>query len=296
MKALIIGFGSIGKKHFEAIKDIYDVEFVTTQILQGKITYPNLSDVNLGDFDLFIISNPTSKHYQTLKFIDENVKNKIILVEKPLFQKPYNLITNNKIFVAYLLRFHPVITNLKEILQGKRAYFARVVCNSYLPNWRAGVDYRQNYSAKIELGGGVLLDLSHEIDYARWLFGEFEIINSLNSKISELEISSDDLAIFTAKTQSGAILTFDLNYFSKKPTREIKIDYEKGTIFADMVSGKIEICEKDEKREMNFKFNTIEILRSMHQGILKNDVNLCSYDEGLKVLNLIEDIKRLSKG
>lgn len=296
MKALIIGFGSIGKKHFEAIKDIYEIEFITTQKLKNHKTHTNLEQANLNKFDLFIISNPTSKHYQTLKFINDNVKNKTILVEKPLFEKPYNLNLNNKILVAYLLRFHPVLKALKNILKEVKPYFVQIVCNSYLPSWRKDSDYREIYSAKKELGGGVLLDLSHEIDYAKWLFGEFKILNALNLKISELEISSDDLALFTCKTNDDTIITFDINYFSKKATRVIKIDHEKGTIFANLISGKVQIFELNRTKELNFQFNTIEILKTMHKAILENDQNLCSYDDGLGVLNLIEDIRKLSKG
>lgn len=296
MKALIIGFGSIGKKHFEAIKDIYDIEFVTTQKLKNHKTYTSLEQADLNKFDLFIISNPTSKHYQTLKFINDNVKNKTILVEKPLFEKPYNINLNNKILVAYLLRFHPAIKALKDILKDIKPYFVQIVCNSYLPAWRKDTDYKEIYSAKKELGGGVLLDLSHEIDYTKWLFGEFKILNALNLKISELEISSDDLALFTCKTNDGAIITFDINYFSKRAVRTIKIDYEKGTIFADLISGRIQIFELNVTKELNFQSDTIEILRSMHKAILENDKNLCSYDDGLGVLDLIEDVRKLSKG
>lgn len=296
MKALIVGFGSIGKKHFEAIKDIYETCIVTTKKIQNIKAYSNLEEVNLDEFDLFIISNPTSSHHETLKYINEKVANKKILVEKPIFEKPYDINANNKIIVGYQLRFHPVLKALKEILNNKTPYFVQIVCNSYLPNWRSNADYRDIYSAKKDLGGGVLLDLSHEIDYAKWIFGGLKILNGLNLKISELEISSDDLALFVAQTETGAIITFDINYFSKRAVRSVKVDYEKGTIFADLISGKIEISSLDSIEALDFKFDAIEILKKMHRAILVDDPNLCLHKEGLEILNLIQDIKKLSKG
>ena len=174
-KALIIGFGSIGKKHFLALKTLgFEVSVVSKSANESLFKdfgefeiYRSLKGLDLSEFELFIIANITIKHYKTLQFLDKRLKNKSILVEKPLFEKsyPFKESGRNHIFIAYLLRFHLVILTLKELLRGDKPYFASLECDSYLPKWRA-VDYRQNYSAKKELGGGVLLDLSHEIDLA----------------------------------------------------------------------------------------------------------------------------------
>ncbi|ECC0286721.1 L-glutamine-D-fructose-6-phosphate isomerase subunit, partial [Campylobacter coli] len=228
MKVLIIGFGSIGKKHFLALKNLnHEVSLLSLSAKKEEFKntpiYRSLKECDLNEFDLFIIANITTEHFNTLKTLDELVKDKTILVEKPLFKKSQNFTSSkNHIYVAYLLRFHPVIVALKRLLKGEKIYFASLICNSYLPHWRA-LDYRQNYSAKKELGGGVLLDLSHEIDLAFFLFKDLELIYSQNAKISELDITSDDFAFLALKNSQEAKIHIELDYFAKFNKREIII-------------------------------------------------------------------------
>ena len=110
-------------------------------------------------------------HFKYLRYLDKTIKNKKILVEKPLFHKNYNLkIKNNKVFVGYNLRFHPVITFIKKYIKNKNIFLSNITCRSYLPNWRKNTSYTKSNSAKKSYGGGVLLELSHEIDYINWIF------------------------------------------------------------------------------------------------------------------------------
>ncbi|HEF5635114.1 TPA: L-glutamine-D-fructose-6-phosphate isomerase subunit, partial [Campylobacter jejuni] len=228
MKVLIIGFGSIGKKHFLALKNLnHEVSLLSLSAKKEEFKntpiYRSLKECDLNEFDLFIIANITTEHFNTLKTLDELVKDKTILVEKPLFEKSQNFTSSkNHIYVAYLQRFNPVIVALKKLLKGEKIYFASLVCNSYLPHWRA-LDYRQNYSAKKELGGGVLLDLSHEIDLAFFLFKDLELMYSQNAKISELDITSDDFAFLALKNSQEAKIHIELDYFAKFNKREIII-------------------------------------------------------------------------
>lgn len=300
MKALIIGFGSIGKKHFIALKKLgYDVEICSKSFKKDKFKnhkikiHSDLSDINLENFELFIISNITVMHFDTLSFLDKNLKNKTILVEKPLFEtyKDFKSTQNNRIYVAYLLRFHPVIKALKKLLSYEKPYFANFVCNSYLPNWRE-VDYTQNYSAKKELGGGVLLDLSHELDLAQYLFKDLELLYSQNEKISELDISSDDFAFLALKGKNEEKVFINLDYFSKKNSRTINICTEKRSFKADLNKNYIKIYKKSGKvKKIEFKNSTIKNLCLLHKAILKNDKNICSLDEGLQILRLTDKVK-----
>jgi CMP-N,N'-diacetyllegionaminic acid synthase len=115
--------------------------------------------------------------------------NKIILVEKPLFHKYKNIsLKKNKIFVNYNLRFNPVISFLRKIKNKNSFYSANLSCSSYLPDWRKNRNYIQTYSAKKVMGGGVLLDLSHEIDYIQSIFGKINNIEYAKIlKISDLK-------------------------------------------------------------------------------------------------------------
>lgn len=358
MKALIIGFGSIGKKHFLALKklkfevDVLSVSYqnadfrrfdeknsVKNPNLKPKFSvkkaakksrfseisaykikqnlalidfkgmknsgfvhgefenfsfklYRNLEHINLKKYDLFIIANITTRHFEALKALEKRVKNKIILVEKPIFEKfkPFKS-RANLIFVAYLLRFNPVIIALKSILKDEKPYFVEFICHSFLPKWR-NVDYRQNYSAKKELGGGVGLDLSHEIDLALYLFGKAKCEFATLSKLSELEINSDDLCFLALKNKYKTRIHIMLSYFSKFDERIIKIHTANFSVKADLIQNRIEIYHKDgEISTQNFKANTINTLISMHDAILKKDKNLCNLKEALRVMKILEKAK-----
>ena len=163
-----------------------------------KITN-SISEITFYNPDYILVCSETHKHYRHIKLIEKNFKNKIVLVEKPLFHKFIDLnFKNNKFYVGYNLRFHPVIKFLKDKIKLKKIFSLSIICNSYLPNWRKNIDYFKSYSSFKKKGGGVLLDLSHEIDYLQWLFGNVDTIDSKKiKKISNLRISSEDFAHIT---------------------------------------------------------------------------------------------------
>lgn len=299
MKTLIIGFGSIGKKHFLALKaqnlavDIVSKSYDKTSYENCDFTlYKSLKEAPLNDYELFIIANITTAHFDTLKSLDKAVKDKIILVEKPLFEryKAYKS-KQNTIFVAYLLRFNPVIMALKDFLnKDKKPYFASLECDSCLPKWRSG-DYSKQYSAKKELGGGVSLDLSHEIDLALWFFGKAKLKFSQIAKLSNLDINSDDLAFFALKSKKVSV-HIRLNYFSKFERRIFVLHTENRSYEADLVQNKISIFEKNGSfKEYQYEANTINTLENLHKAIKHKNKNLCSLKEGQKVLKLITKAK-----
>lgn len=292
MKILILGFGSIGKKHYLALKDKHEIVILSKSAKEKEFKiYRKLDELDLNLFDAFIIANITTLHFDTLKMLDSKVKDKIILVEKPLFEKDRVFKSSkNHIFVAYLLRFHPVITHLKILLKNEKIYFAKLVCNSYLPHWRK-LDYTQNYSAKKSLGGGVLLDLSHEIDLAFYLFGKLKLEFAQNLKISELKINSDDFAFLALKNKNAKI-HIQLDYFSKFAQRQIHIHTLKKSFKADLLGNKLEIYDtKNKSQKINFKNDTIYNLKIMHKALFKKDENLCSLKEAKEVLKLCDEVR-----
>lgn len=299
MKALIIGFGSIGKKHFLALKGLkITVDIVSSSYKQTSyenfdfILYKSLKEAPLNEYKLFIIANITTSHFTTLKSLDKAVKDKIILVEKPLFEtyKAFKTVRNT-IYVAYLLRFNPVLCALKEfLLKDTKPYFVSFECDSYLPNWRQG-DYSKHYSAKKSLGGGVSLDLSHEIDLALWLFDKVKLEFSSITKLSELKINSDDFAFFTLKDKK-TVIHIRLNYFSKFNQRKIILHTENKSYKADLVKNEISIYEKNGScMTHTYEANTIETLKNLHKAIMKNDKKLCTLENGQKVMKLITKAK-----
>lgn len=296
-KALIIGLGSIGKKHFIVLKNLgFEVAFLSKSAKEsgweGKL-YRSFSELDLEDFSLFIIANITSTHLQTLQFIDTHTQGKTILVEKPLFEKSYDFKPSGKndIFVAYLLRFHPAVQKLKAIIENEKIYFASFECDSYLPLWRSG-DYRQSYSAKKDLGGGVLLDLSHELDLALFFFKNLEFDFGEAVQISELELESDDFA-FLALRAGELRVHIRLNYFSKFERRNITMHGERRSFKANLRRQILKFYEKDKKKIEKFQNDTLKNLEALHLAILRKDENLCTFEEGRRLLKICDEVRRI---
>ncbi len=298
MRILIIGYGSIGKRHYAILKDfkiVKNIDVVTKQNIDNIKTFKTLDDIkDISIYDYFIISSETIKHYKQLKYICNKVSNKKILVEKPLYDKKYEDIkTNNKIYTAYNLRFHPIIEKLKEILKNEQIYYANIICGQYLPTWRPKSDYRKSYSADINQGGGVLRDLSHELDYANWLFGEIDTMQSINTKISDLEINSDDIFTAIATTKNKIIINITMDYISKTPIRQMIIHTKENTIQANIIENIITIDSKSGKRK-TIKLDKIDrnwTYIKMHQEMLdNNDKILCSFEDGKNIVDIIHNI------
>ncbi len=300
MKVLIIGLGSIAQKHIKVLREINTN--VEVYALRSKKSLSISTDVkNIysweevpKDTDFIIISNPTSEHFKTIK---NTIQFKIpLFIEKPPLselsksQEIMNLIIENKIltYVAFNLRFHPIIVWLKKNLQLNKIREVNVYCGSYLPEWRQGIDYRECYSAKKELGGGVHLDLIHELDYTRWLLGEPINIISTLSKKSDLEINSYDFANYLLEYEKYFV-NVTLNYYRKDTKRTIEIILDNETWLADLVHCKV----IDSNNNIIYKcdnFETKQTYLDQMRYFLKNVMNenniMNDFEESLKTLSL----------
>lgn len=298
MKALIIGYGSIGERHHNVLlsMEIFDhIHIITSQIHNDLTTFKTLESVpNIDTYDYFIIASETHKHLNQLLYLDTHVKNKTVLCEKPLFDRFQEIsLQNNHIYIGYVLRFHPIFASIKNCLHEEIPISVSIKTGSYLPSWRPQRDYRNLYSASKEQGGGVLLDLSHEIDYVQWLFGPLTVLNSYQGKISDLEIDTDDITIITAQNDHHALITVSLDYISKIPLREMTIHTNTQTILADMMSNTLKIGTKEgEIKTIVFEpFERNNLFIQMHRSALGKKENLCTLREGLNVMKTISHIQ-----
>lgn len=250
MKVLVIGLGSIAQKHITALRalvpesKIYALRSDVLSVeVAGVSNCYTLDDVP-RDINFIIISNPTSLHLKTIK--------EVSCFEVPLFvEKPpidstqhadqvLNLVESLNLltYTAFNLRFHPVVQWLKKNIKSFRVIEVSVYCGSYLPDWRPNKDYRQVYSARKELGGGVHLDLTHEIDYLLWLFGNPVVSKSTKRKISDLDINSVDSAKYWLEYQSFTV-NLTLNYFRKDSKRLIEIVTNTTTLECDLLTNRV---------------------------------------------------------
>ena len=167
-----------------------------------------------------------------------------------------------------------------------------------MPNWRNNIDYRKSSSAKIHLGGGVLLDLSHELDYVQWLFGKIEVEHCKSKRFSNLNIETDDFLSLTGKTKRVSSIQITLNYFTRERTRQIFIDGKNISMKADLVKKNVVYYDGNKKKIYNFKNSKRDDeFRKQHIAILSNKFNhrLCTFNQGKYLVYLINKIRAISK-
>ena len=299
-KVAIIGFGSIGKKHFEIFKKyklakkIFIISSQDLKFNEKNIFLTSIREIKKINPDYFVISSETAKHLKFIKFIENNFKNKCVLVEQPLSNDlPHFKITKNLIYVGYNLRFHPVIQYVSNLIKNTKIISIDSICRSNLKNWRK-IDYTKSSSASKKKGGGVLLDLSHELDYIYYLFGDLFVRYSFNKKISNLKIDSDDTLYVFGNTLNNSLFSIIANYYSKMEFRSFTITGNNILIYGDLINNYV-LIKKNKKiiRKSWSKFNIMKTYLDQHISIIKNENSkiLSNYNQSIKLMKIIRSIK-----
>lgn len=295
LRSLVVGYGSIGKRHARILRSMgADTAVVSSRQIDHNPCFHTLSEA-LAQFqpEYVVVANRTSEHLATLQELANQSFRGVVMIEKPIYMHPaaVDLSTFKGVFVAYNLRFHPVIRTLKAELAGAEAVSVHAYVGKYLPQWRPGSDYRQSYSARIKHGGGVLRDLSHELDYLTWLFGSWKHLSALGGKFSELEIESADAFGLLLELERAKMVTLQLNYLDRLGCREIIINTKNETFRADLLGNTL----TSSKGRQTFPVEPDDTYRLEHEAVfLGNSENLCSVEEGLGTARLIEAAERSS--
>ena len=195
-RALVVGYGSIGQRHARRLASLgCDVGVCSRRDVNAQPLFSTLTHA-LAEFapDYVVLASQTDEHAGNLQDLASAGFTGSVLVEKPLFDHPSPLPDHRfaALNVAYNLRLHPLIVRLRETLVGQKICSFQVYVGQYLPTWRPGTDYRQSYSASKSQGGGVLRDLSHDLDYTTWMLGGWRHLTAQGGHVSDLEITSDD--------------------------------------------------------------------------------------------------------
>ena len=277
MKFLIVGLGSIGKRHILNLKrngiknsNISGVDPRIDRINETKKIhdiekcYKNLNEIKNFHFDAAIICSPTSLHISQAIILANNKVN--IFIEKPLnhnlnkvdtFKK---IVKKNKlkVLITYPFRFSRHGMKLKEVVKenklGKVLFF-RGQFSEYLPDWHPYEDYRKFYMAKKELGGGSILDQSHLIDMCHFLFGEAkEILGCFNSRVSNLKVNTDDIVNMIIKFKNGIVGNIHQDMIGRSHKKNIEIICENGSILWNVYSLSVEIYNAKLKKTKKFSY------------------------------------------
>jgi len=316
----IIGLGSIGKRHLRLVKEIRpDIRIILVRSGKGAswpeerladVTVNTLSEAISNGIDAAIVSTPAVFHVsQSMELIKSGIPT---LIEKPLSHELSSaeklrqiwLKEKTLILLGYTLR-HAAATDFfyNKIKKDDLGTILSVTirCESYLPNWRPDQDYRKTVSAKQNLGGGVLLELSHEIDYANWIFGPFKSVRSMLKNSETLDIDVEDMADIIFETHDKKTVNIHLDFCSQIPSRfclvntdkgRLKWDFLKGVILWTDIDGRSESWDFSEERDEIYK-NQLKHFFCCIEEECKEKVTI---NDGVSVLKLIASIQRASNG
>lgn len=288
MRTLVIGYGSIGARHTRLLKELgCETAVLSARQIDYPCTYGSLAAA-LNDHrpDYIVIANATADHFATLQALSALGYTGRVLVEKPLFATTCALPEHSfaGIWVGYNLRFHPLIRHVKGLLNGEKVISVNAYVGQYLPDWRPGTDYRKSYSADPTRGGGVLRDLSHELDFLGLLFGTWTRVAAIGGHFSPLEIASDDLFILLLESKCCPAITLQASYLDRIVQRYFTINTERRTVIVDFVS--CSVVDNGCRIEMTCERDTT--YREMHRAVLTGETEgLCSIEQGNDVMNLI---------
>ena len=276
MKFLIIGCGSIGERHIRNLKDIserneifiFDEKEERLRLMKEKyraIPIQNLSSaLSREKFEGALICTPPNSHIKfAKKLIDYDIP---LFIEKPLSHNLSGVdsfvkkVERKKIpvLIGYNLHFHPGIVLVKKFIREKkigRLLSIRIEAGQYLPDWHPQQDYRKSYTARKDLGGGIILDGSHEIDYLRWFLDDAELkeIFCFAGKISSLRVETEDTAEILLKFNTGIVANIHLDFIQRAYSRSCKLIGEKGTITWDYSENQVKLFLSRTKKWRIFK-------------------------------------------
>jgi Predicted dehydrogenases and related proteins len=297
MKALVIGYGSIGQRHSRILASLgIETAVLSRRSVDFPTSYQDLSEaIRRFSPQYIVIASKTGEHLNDMRRLIELGWKGTVLVEKPLFHESLEIPVEEsgiEIYVAYNLRFHPGLLKLKTIIDRERPISVRMYTGQYLPDWRPHRDYRKSYSSKKEEGGGVLRDLSHELDYITWLLGKWSRLTAVGGKFSSLEISGDDCWGVLLETEKCPLVSLQINYLDRPGKREIDILTDQNTYRLDVSNHRLTCNGVPETFEIDRDYSYIK----QHEDILKlGKKTVCSFSEGIQVLRMIDAIEKSNK-
>ncbi len=325
-RLLIVGLGSIGVRHLRVIRAL--VPGVQVIALRHRTdagarhagvdhSVTSVSEALKFSPQAAVIANPASLHLDVAAPLAHAGLH--LLVEKPLSISTDGVsglietcrIRGLTLMTAYNLRFSPSLQRFRDLIQGKRVgsvLSVRAEVGQFLPSWRPEADYRKAVSAQASLGGGVLLELSHEIDYLRWLFGEIEWVSAIQRKQSGLEIDVEDTAhlILGFAAESGVtpvMAALNMDCIRHDTTRMCTVIGERGSLRWNAATGSVEVFDQggtaweilfrhEGQRDDTYVAEWRHFLSCVSDGASP----VVSGQDGLSVIRVIEAARQSSKG
>jgi len=321
MKILVVGYGSIGQRHVRNLQQLVpDVQItiwrqhttVAEQVASDTLKFVyTLDDALAFAPDCALICSPSPFHVKTgIQLAERNIH---LFIEKPISNTIADVQTlismcaqrHLTLMVGYNFRFYPPLQKMRQaVLDGKigRVLSVRAEIGQYLPDWRPGRSYQESVSAKKSLGGGALLELSHELDYVRWILGDVDRVYARASLISDLEMDVEDMAEIILEFKNGALGSIHLDMVQRAPLRMCRIVGAEGTIEWHGHNHQVRLFTASDHTWQDVH-DVVEIDRNgMYEEELQHFLNcvedgqqpICDGEDGLRALQIVIAAKQSS--
>jgi predicted dehydrogenase len=317
---LIIGGGSIGKRHLKNILDlgmqdisVVEVDDSRRKSIEKEFSVATFSSVQEAfvdkEFSIAFICSPSVFHLENALLCAK--KGCDLFIEKPLshsiegLEQLFAVVKEKKLItmVGSNWKFYPLFQKMKEILDSNvlgKVLSARCQFGQYLPDWHPYEDYSKGYSSNKKLGGGILLD-SHEFDYLTWFLGDVKKLACFADTVSDLEIDVEDVAEVILQFKSGVIAEIHLDYLQRVYQRNFEFFCERGSMFWSMADKKVTLFEIEKEKKEFFIEDTydlnimyIEEIKHFFSCLEKRKETITSITQGKKIIDLISASKESS--
>ncbi len=316
-RALVVG-GGVGLRHLNNLKTLLPDLDICLLSRYSKLENKNLEINVISDLaeailfkpEITIIANPATLHSEMVSSLAPT--GTAFFIEKPLAAsvidaeriKKQTDTYSSLVMVGYNLRFSPSLCFLKNLIDEKE--FGKVISvrsdvGQDLRTWRPGVDYKNSVSAQKLLGGGVLLELSHEIDYLSWIFGDIQHVNSMVGMISQLDADVEDFASIHLVTKSHVPISLTMDFFRQGKSRECVVVFENVTLKWDGIAGSVSTLSSNGEWEI-LKIWARDLvgtytaeMKYFLDCIFTGAIPQCNLESAIKTIKVIEEIKSNSK-
>lgn len=315
---LVVGTGSIARRHMANLKSLFPTAEVGCVSASGRtvsaaetpadVIYETLEEAIATRPVFAIIASPAPLHVsQASQLLEADIP---VLVEKPLASNIENfrasgevlLSRQDKVEVGYNLRYLSSAQKFKQLLDNGiigRVHSVMIDVGQYLPDWRPGTDYRKNVTARRELGGGVLLELSHELDYLGWIFGRFDTAYGVVTNSGTLDIEVEDRVDAILRRRSdGVVVYLHMDMLQRAVQRTCKVIGETGNLLWNLAENSICVQRSARSSEVLFEDpvydrNAMYLAELAHfsQVAAGTATPRVSLEEALQVLRLVEALK-----
>ena len=310
----VVSLGSIGRRHVQTVKNVLpDCHVYAVRTGNGKKceeenlldgVYLSTTDVLKKKIDAAIICSPASLHAEfAIPFLRKDIP---VLIEKPLagsYKDAYDILLESEItkaYVAYVLRHHPAFKKVYNVTNtgvlGK-IRSAEITVRTFLPDWRPGIDFHSSVSAQKALGGGVLRELSHEIDYAQKILGDFVEVFGYRNKHSDLNIDVEEQVTAILSTSNRIHAQMVLDFASQFEERHLKIIFDNGAVIWNLLDQSVTVFENGKEKALyDYKITRDQLFQLQFKSFIKTvkgiDTDMPTIEEGLKVLSIIEGCEK----